>query len=328
MRIHRSSRRYSPEAMLRNSLNRKRLWIAGGIVVLIFLSTGFYTIESGQEAVILRFGKPVGEAREPGVHYHIPYPIETALKVHVHQVQKVMLQEPDGNGVETLTGDENLILITAVINYDVKNLRDYLFNVRDVKMLVESASKSELFRQVAELSVDEVMTTGKSILRLLLKEEIQKILDRRGSGVRIISIELADISPPQWVIGDFKAVSNAREKKQRIIKDAEGYANEVIPMARGEASSILSSAQAYSSETVSLARAKVSSFNALYSEYINNPTNTTTLMYLETIKRIYKSCRIIVDSNPDNTIYYIGKAGTLKQIPESEKKGEEDSGKQ
>ncbi len=309
-----------------NNLNRKALWIAVAIVALIFLSTGFYTIESGQEAVILRFGKPVRETREPGVHYHIPYPIETALKIHVRQVQKVMLRESDGSGIETLTGDENLILITAVINYDVKDLRDYLFNVGDVKMLVETVSKSSLFRQAAKLSVDEVMTTGKSVLRLLLKEEIQKTLDQRNSGVRIISIELADISPPQWVIGDFKAVSNAREKKQRIIKNAEGYANEVIPMARGEAGSILSDAQAYASEAVNLARAKVSSFNALYDEYISNPTNTSTMLYLETIQRIYKNCRIIVDSNPDKTIYYIGKAGSLKQLPKPEEKREADSG--
>ncbi len=297
-----------------NSARRKTLlWSALGVAAVIYLLTGLYTIESGQNALILRFGKLVSVAVNPGVNYHLPAPFETAVKIRVRQVQKVMIQTDKGKGVETFTGDENLILVQAVVGYDLKSPEAYLFSVSDPEALIAAAAQTCLNREVARLSVDEVMTTGKSILRLALKRKIQETLDELSAGVRVISVELTDISPPLNVSNAFKAVSDAREKKQRIVKEAEGYANTIVPKARGEVSSIVSGAEAYAGETVNLAHARAQAFEALYAEYRKDPEITAKVKYLETVRKIYRRCGVIIDSDPSQSIYYVGKEGKVKK---------------
>lgn len=302
--------------------DRVKKWFlpaAIGVCLLIYLSSGFYSLESGQHALTLRFGRIVGIGVEPGICYHLPQPFETVKKVRVRQVQKVVVQSEKGEGIESFTGDENLILVKAVVSYDVKDAQDYLFNVAEAEALIKSAAESRLNREIAGLEVDEVMTTGKSVLRLVLKREIQRSLDELGLGVRVISLELTDIAPPQNVSQAFRAVSDAREKKQRIIKEAEGYANTIIPKSRGEAISILNQSEAFANETVNLARARAQAFTALNAEYLKDPEITAKMRYLETIRKIYAKCNVIIDSNPSRSIYYIGKDGKVKKGGEKEK---------
>jgi membrane protease subunit HflK len=234
--------------------------------------------------------------------------------VHVQKVQKVLLQDTTGTGIESFTGDENLIMVKAVVSYDVKDIENYLFNNQNPKGIIKSASLTCLNNEIAKRNVDYVMTTGKSVLRLILKNKIQEMLDMLHVGARIISVELTDISPPQSISDAFKAVSNARERKQRIIKEAEGYLNTIVPKARGQASSIISEAQAYSGEAVNLANARVKAFEALNKEYVKKPTITAKVRYLETIQKIYRQCNVTIDSDPRQSIYYIGKGGELKTI--------------
>lgn len=282
------------------------------IIILIYLSTGLYTLESGQEALTLRFGKFVSKQTDPGINYHLPYPFESIRRVHVQKVQKVLLQDKTGTGFESLTGDENLIMVKAVVSYDVKNTEKYIFKSTKPQDIIKLASTTCLNNEIAKRNVDEVMTTGKSFLRLVLKEKMQNMLDLFDVGVRIISVELTDITPPQSITESFKAVSNARERKQRIIKEAEGYLNTIVPKARGQASSIISEAQAYSKETLNLANARVETFNALSKEYIKNPSITAKICYLETIQKIYKDCGVTIDSDPSQSTYYFGKGGDAK----------------
>lgn len=286
---------------------RKIFGLAIIALLLTYFATGIYSIESGQHALILRFGKVVGKATSPGINYHLPPPFEKVIKVHVRQVQKVLLKGKRGAVIESYTGDENLMLVRTVVNYDVKEPEKYLFNVCDARLIIESAGQMCLSEELAKLTVDDVMTTGKSVLRLVLKRKIQETLDELGVGVRVISVELTDIAPPQNVSKAFKAVSDAREKKQRIIKEAEGYANTVIPKARGEASSILSQAQAYAKEKTELAQAKTGAFNALYAEYIRKPEITARLRYLQTVQILFNRSQVMIDANPAQSTYYIGK---------------------
>ena len=282
------------------------------IIIILYLSTGVYTLDSGQYAVVMRFGKVVRETTEPGINYHLPIPFEQVKKVRVREVQKVVLEGSHNLGIETFTGDENLILIKVVVGYDVKDVFKYLFNVRDPKNSILAAASMNLSKEVAQRTVDEVMTTGKSVLRLVLKQKIQETLDSLGTGVRVISVELTDIAPPRNVSDAFKAVSDAREKKDRIVKEAEGYANTIIPKARGQADSVVFQAEAYSNEKLNLANARVKAFNALDAEYMKNPDITAKLRYLETIKSIYKKCGVTIDGNPSQSIYYIGKGQQLQ----------------
>jgi len=287
-----------------------------GIVILVLLgyfASGIYSLRSGQHALILRFGKVVDEVTASGINYHLPAPFEKAFKVHVRQVQKVQIQQQRGGGVEGFTGDENLLLIRAAVNYDVKNLTHYLLNVEEAKSVIESAGRMCLSAELTKMKVDDVMTVGKSVMRLVLKERIQETLDSLKLGVRVISVELTDIAPPKNVSMAFKAVSDAREKKQRIIKESEGYANSTIPKARGEAISIVYQAAAYASETLNLAQARVEAFKALKKEYANNPDITAKQRYLETLQRIYQKCKVMIDGSPSQSTYYIGKGEIIRK---------------
>ena len=287
--------------------HRKRVTVAVIVILVIYLASGIYTLQSGQRALILQFGKVTREVAESGIHYHLPYPFETAYRVHVSKVQKISIQEQRGSRLEEFTGDENLILVDAVVSYDVKDLRNYLFNQQDVRMMVASAGQMCLSQELASMTVDDVMTTGKSLLRLVMKDKLQETLDVLQAGVRVISVELTNISPPSSVSMTFKAVSDAREKKQGIIKEAEGYANSTIPNARGQASSIISQAGAYGEETRKAAIARSEAFEALLKEFRRNPEITAKLRYLDTVKALFNRCQVKVDANPEECLYYIGK---------------------
>ncbi len=284
-------------------------FILPAIVILAtgYLCTGIYSLQSGQHALILRFGKVVTEVTDPGIHYHLPFPFEKVLRVRISEVKKVSLESIPGNSLEVVTGDENLILVDAIVNYDVKNLSYYLFNSQKPEEIIVSTGQMYLSRELGKMMIDNVLTIGKSLLRLVMKKKIQQVLDKLKTGVRVISVELINISPPSHVSPSFKEVSDAREKKQEIIKEAEGYANSVIPRARGKAGSELIHAEAYVRETIDFANGAVNSFDLLLAEYRKNPGITMQLRYLETMKKIFSSVQLNIDTNPSNSTYYIYK---------------------
>ena len=270
-----------------------------------YFASGLYALQSGQRALILRFGKVVYEVSESGVHYHLPLPIENIVNAHVNEVQTLPIQEQITVQLERFSGDENLIVVRALISFDVKNLSAYLFHVQAVKTLIQAAGQKSLSRELAAMPVDEVMTSGKSVLRLVVKKNVQDILDALNTGVRIISVEFTEITPPLDVSLAFKAVSDARVRKQRIIEEAEGYANVAIPEARGQVSATIAKAEAYSQEVLDAANGQVKAFNDLSAEYHRNPEITLRLKYLETLQTISKKSRFVIDTEPVDSMYYI-----------------------
>ena len=288
---------------------RKRIFLGMVILVMIYFLTGVYSLQSGQHALILRFGGIVAEVKDSGINYHLPYPIETAYKVQVSKVQKVSIRQEKSGMFEEFTGDENLLLVDAAISYDVKDLTQYLFNQADITAIITTTGQMRLSQELAQMTVDDIMSTGKSALRLVMKDKLQATLDEMHTGIRIISVELTNISPPSSVSMAFKSVSDAREKKQEIIKEAEGYANSTVPKARGEAGKITSDAEASAQEIRKSATAKAESFEALLAEYQKNPEVTSRLKYLETLKAIANRSKVQVDANSKESIYYIEKEG-------------------
>ncbi len=290
-------------------MQKNKLRIIGYLLIICFLTayaaSGLYSLQSGQNALILRFGKVVHEVSESGIHYHLPFPIEKIVKAHVSEVQTLPIQEEVEVQLERFSGDENLIIVRALISYDVKILNAYLFNIQDIKALIQAVGQNSLSRELAAIPVDEVMTSGKSVLRLVMKGNVQDILDELNTGVRVISVELTNIAPPPDVSQSFKAVSDARVRKQRIIKEAEGYANVAIPEARGQVGSIIARAKAYSKEVLDAANGQVTAFDDLLTEYQRNPEITARLKYLETLQMISKKSRIIIDTEPGESTYYI-----------------------
>ncbi|MBN1907460.1 MAG: FtsH protease activity modulator HflK [Deltaproteobacteria bacterium] len=274
------------------------------IIVLYFMS-GAYSLENGQKAMVILFGKAQEEVSNPGIHYSLPWPINKKIKVYTSKVETISINDVLDEKLERLTGDENLIVVNALVSYDIKNLFNYLYKCDDVKRSLRSIGQMCLTRELTKMAIDDVMTTGKSLLRLVVKEKLQEMADEMGLGVRIISVELTDISPPASVSDAFNSVSNARVKKQEIIRDAEGYANSILPKARGDASTIMSTADAYSKETISNAEGSVSAFNEMVVEYQKNPKMTLNVKMLETMKTVLQKSIVKVDTNPSQSIHFI-----------------------
>lgn len=287
--------------------NNRQIFFAASIflVFVIYLLSGTYSLENGQRALVVRFGKVVKEVSDSGIHYSLPWPVEKKIKVYASKVQTLSIKEKLDEKLERLTGDENLIVVNALISYDIKNLFNYIFKCEDVENTLRSIGQMCLTRELTRMTVDDVMTTGKSLLRLVVKEGLQETSDIMGLGIRIISVELTDISPPGSVSDAFNSVSNARVKKQEIIKDAEGYANSILPKARGEASTLISKAEAYSKETISSAEGSVSAFNEMLEEYNRKPEITMNIKMLETMKVILNRSSVKIDTNPSKSVYYI-----------------------
>jgi membrane protease subunit HflK len=287
--------------------NRTHVYFTSSIILVfvLYLMSGTYSLENGQKALVVRFGEVVKEVPDSGIHYSLPWPVDKTTKVYTSEVQTISITEKLDKQVERLTGDENLIVVNALISYDIKDLFKYIYKCSNVKKALQSAGQMCLTRELTKMTVDDVMTTGKSLLRLIVKEKLQEILDDMELGIRVISVELTEISPPESVSDAFMAVSNARVKKQEIIKDAEGYANSIIPKARGDATTLTSKAEAYSKETITHAEGSVSAFEEMLEEYERNPEITLNLRMLETMKVILKRCNVKIDTNPSRSIYYI-----------------------
>ncbi len=275
------------------------------VLIVIYFSTGVYSLLDGQQGVVLRLGKVVAEVETSGIHYHLPFPFDKLLKTNVSEVQKVSLKNILGYNMELMTGDENLILVDAIVSYDIKNLLPYLLDLQDPDEIIISVGQMYLSYELGKMRVDDVLTVGKSVLMGTMKEEIQDLLDSLNTGVNVISIELINISPPSYVSSSFKDVSDAREKKQEIIRDAEGYYNSVIPVARGNADSEVISAISYAGETTNRVKSEVETYNLLLSEYRKNPDLTKKIRYVETMKKILDKVQLNTDSNPFDSLYTI-----------------------
>ncbi|MEA2064516.1 MAG: FtsH protease activity modulator HflK [Gemmatimonadota bacterium] len=298
--------------------SKVRSWFLSLTILLAaaYLLSGIYSLQSGQNALVLRFGRVTGEVAEAGIHYHLPLPVERVVKVRVSEVKTISIQEQSEYRLERVTGDANLILVDALISYNVKRITGYLYNIQDVQAIIKVAGQKCLSAELAEMNVDDVMTTGKSRLRLQIKNRVQAILDSLATGVRVLSVELTDISPPRSVSSAFKAVSDARVKKQEIIREADGYANSVIPKARGKASSLVLEARAYEKEILSSANGRVTAFNDLVKQYHRNPEVTSKQKHLETMQKIFSKSQVNIDTDPAQSIYYIErKKGTAPGSP-------------
>lgn len=299
------------------------------LMLVFYLLSGLFALDSGEHAVILRFGKPARIVNKPGIHIRMPFPFEKIVKAHVSKVQTVMINS-DSLQKECFTGDENLVFVQALISFDIKDIFQYLFVSSNVRQTIKTSGQTILSMELAKMPVDNAMTSAKSMLRLAIRDKMQVLLDQLGIGVRIISVELTDISPPFQVSSAFKAVSNARVKKQEIIRDAEGYANATIPKSRGNAAKAILDANAYADELLQKARSRTAAFQALLAEYSANPKAFKHQRYTETLIAIANQSNISVINNPETTTFYLSdgqkmnnKASTYYDEPDDFEETEE-----
>jgi membrane protease subunit HflK len=270
-------------------------------VVFLYLLSGVYVVQPNEQGVVRRFGRLVDDRVMPGIHYHLPWPVERVdrpktLQVKVMSVGFRMVDKIKGIGplpeeTQMLTGDENIIDIQMIVQYRVTDPSAFLFSAEEPQWLVRKAAESSLTSIVGSMGVDQVLTTEKLVIENKLKEQVQTILDRYGCGLQISGAYFQDIGPSEEVAFAFRDVTSAREDRNRLINEAHGYRNEKLPQIRGQAEQMIRQAEAHRTERVNRASGEADRFLSLLREYEKNRGVTETRLYVETMEEILPKMR-------------------------------------
>ena len=283
-----------------------------GIALVLWLLTGIYVVGPDEVGVVQTFGK-YSRAAQSGLNYHFPYPIETVKTPKVTEVKRIEIgfRSIGKNQYQTvereslmLTGDENIVDAEMIVQYKIKDPEAYSFNFIQPELTVREASEASLRTVVGRHNIDEALTSGKFMIQEETKELVQSILDKYKTGIIVVAVQLQDVSPPQQVIAAFKDVASAKEDKNKMVNQAEGYRNDIIPKARGEAQAMIREAEGSRNARIARAEGDVAKFSAVLKEYRKAKGVTETRMYLETIEEILpnKEKIIVPDAKSGNLI--------------------------
>jgi len=280
---------------------KSRRYLVLMTLLALWFATGFFTVQSGEEAVVLRFGKHTRTIREGGLKWHLPAPIEAVQIEKVSEVKrlefgfrtlqpgsKTQLPQYRVDAAEALmlTGDENLAQVETVVQYRVIDIEKYLFKVNDQVGTLRVAAEATVRRVVANHTLDDALTENKFSIQQEIKDDLQKIADKYQLGIVVTVVQLQDVQPPQEVDAAFKDVASAKEDKNSYINQAQSFANEVIPKARGNAAEAINKALGYKETRIAQARGDVAKFTQILEKYEESPEVTRTRMYLETVQEI------------------------------------------
>jgi membrane protease subunit HflK len=285
--------------------------------VLIFLWSSWFTVQPEETGVVQRFGKIVRTA-EPGLHFKWPYGIETVRLVPTARVLKEEFgfrslattpgqrTQYTGTGTQAykteslmLTGDLNVIDVQWIIQYRIEDPIRYLFHVRDTSKTIRDITEAVMRRVVGNRLGSDVLTVGRVAVSTTAKEEIQLILSAYETGVRLVTVELQDVTPPDPVKPAFNEVNESRQDRERTINQAQEQVNREIPKAGGEAARSISEAEGYAIERVNRARGEATRFQAILAEYQQAPEVTRRRLHLEALGRFMTDMKglYIVDSD-------------------------------
>jgi membrane protease subunit HflK len=296
------------------------LIVLAGVVVWFF--SGFFRVEPDELGVVLRFGKYVRDV-QPGLNYHLPYPIETALTPKALRVNKIdigmrvvedlrrgttMRDVPEESLM--LTGDENIVDVDFSVLWKIKpskdGVGDYLFNIQQPEGTVKAVAESAMREVIGRSTLQPILTGARQNIETGVQDLMQKVLDDYGAGVQITQVQLQKVDPPSQVIDAFRDVQAARADGERAQNEAQSYANKVVPEARGRAAQITQGAEAYREQTVAEAKGATSRFLQVYDEYKKAPEVTRQRMYLETMERLFGGTdKIILDQGGGGVVPYL-----------------------
>ena len=274
----------------------------------IWLLTGTYMVGPDEVGVVRTFGEHTRVAQS-GLNWHFPVPIETVNTPKVTEVKRVeigfrTLRNGQYRTVEKeslmLTGDENIVDAEMIVQYKIKDPVAYLFNIVEPELTVREAAEASLRTVVGRNKIDETLTTGKFTIQEETKFQLQSILDLYESGIHVVAVQLQDVSPPKEVIGAFKDVASAKEDKNRMVNQAEGYRNDIIPKARGEAEAMIRDAEGFRESRIKRAEGDAEKFTTILKEYQKAKNITEKRLYLETMEKVLPGIEKIIIPDKDS----------------------------
>lgn len=298
-----------------NPQKAKSVLITG--VIAIYMLTGIYVVNPGEQAVIRRFGAVLPMTVTEGIHYRLPSPIDQVQKVNVSEVRRAdigmslpehMHQEDSPQAIQLLTGDENIITSEAIVHYKVKDASAFLYNVNsNDEQLVRRSVESVLVELMSNMAVDDILSTEKVTAQNFVIRKVQETLDGYNSGIQVTAFNIQTINPPEDVAAAFLDVNAAKEDKEKEINQARGYYNGLLPEARGKAEAQISQAEAYRTEVVNEAAGDTDKFNSMLAEYQKNSqiyTQDTTKyrLLLETFEKILPKVKKYIVNSKDGSV--------------------------
>lgn len=273
--------------------------LLAGLVLVVWLLSGIYIVAPAERGVVLRLGKYT-DITGPGPHWHIPYPIETVEKVNIDEVRTV------SHRANMLTKDENIIQVSLAVQYRIKDARDYLFAVRDPDYTLREATESALREIIGSNKMDTFLSGGRGEIVTKTENLIQTILDRYQTGLLLTSVNLQDPQPPEEVQGAFQDAIKAQEDEVRYKNQAEAYARDILPRARGDATRLREESNAYKERVIADAEGETSRFLQTLQEYKKAPEVTRKRLYLDAMESVLtNSSKVMMQVKDGNNLMYI-----------------------
>lgn len=278
--------------------------------------SGFYIVDEGNRGVEMRFGEYIATT-QPGLNWHFPSPIEKVEIINISQQRFLEVGYRSGGSRQRgmgsvpkealmLTKDENIVDIRLAVQYQVSDAKKYLFNINNQTATLKQVTESAERGVIGANTMDFVLTEGRSQVVADIETEIQSVLDSYESGIQITSVNLQDAQPPEQVQSAFEDAIKAREDKQRLINEAEAYANDIVPKARGAAARLTQEAEGYKSRITSAAEGDVSRFTQILKEYKKAPKVTRKRIYLDTMEEVMSGTdTVLVDVKGSNNMMYL-----------------------
>jgi modulator of FtsH protease HflK len=296
------------------------------LALILVATTTWFTVDASEQAILITMGKPEDDVIQSGLHFKLPWPIQTVEVVSRETYSLTLGYEEKGgqitehlNEAKMITGDENIILADLEIQWRIVDPVAFLFNTEDPVSFLYNATSASLRGVIGSTAVDDALTDGRAEIMERIRDYLTDLVERYELGISIVQVNLQDVDLPNEEVSlAFRKVTDAREERNTKINQAQRYRNEVYNMALGEKEAIISRAEGQKVERVEHARGDVAQFNAIYTEYANSPEITRQRLILETLEQVLPGAQIyIVDSSSD----------TVKYLPIQAVRGGESSGR-
>jgi len=302
------------------------------LITIVFIAlftlwcvSGFYVVDEGEEAAVLRLGK-YNRTSIRGLNYHLPYPLETVIVEEVERIRKEEIGFRGGGASMSrkltlqntnmqssirpviqeslmLTSDENILDINFVVQWKVSNLKNFVFNIKNPDETVKTVCESTMREAISSTPLAIAQTEGRALVEQQAKDLAQKALDLYKSGIEIVNLQMLKVDPPAEVIDAFRDVQTAKADKERAINQAQSYVNDILPKASGNASKLIQEAEGYKQEVIARAQGDVKRFNSVYEQYKKAPDVTRKRMYLDTMAEIMTDMeKVIINSKNSSSI--------------------------
>lgn len=287
------------------------------ILLVLWLASGVYRVEPSQNAVIQRFGEHNRTQVEPGIGYHLPWPIESMTKINVTEDRRIEIGfNSTGRGKTDiaaeslmLTADANIVDIDVVVLWNIAKAEDFIFNIRNQEDTIKRVAESTIREVVGQTKLQPIITTGREDVSSRAKDLTQATLDSYGAGVAIKQILIQDATVHPQVMEAFDDVVAAAQDAERFQNEANIYKNDIIPKARGEAIKMLQEAEGYKQSRIARAKGEAERFNKLYDAYKSGRDVTRERIYIETMEEVMKNTdKTIIDQQK-------GSMGVLPYLP-------------